>query len=204
MENEFKVCQSCGEQNDVSNSFCKKCAKPLNGNPQPQQVQPQYIPPFQQPTAPPKKKGKGCLIAVIVVLVIIAIAISSGNTKDDSTPNANENVVTTTKENKVPIVVTVDTLVDALSENALKASTTYKGKYVELTGKVTNIDSSGDYFSLGILSDKFSLDSVLCKISKDQMNTVSNFKTGQKVTVIGDINSVGEVMGYTLQVETIK
>lgn len=102
-----------------------------------------------------------------------------------------------------PIVITVDELVDALKENALKASNKYKEKKVELTGKVESIDSSGEYFTLGIMSDEFSLDSIMCMIEEEHLNDVMEFQDGQTVTVLGTISDVGEVMGYTVKVETI-
>jgi hypothetical protein len=78
MENEFIVCQKCGEQNPATNNYCKKCTAPLKENlpPPPQQFQQQFI--------PPKKKSKGCLIAVIIVvaviilIIIIAVASNAG------------------------------------------------------------------------------------------------------------------------------
>lgn len=107
----------------------------------------------------------------------------------------------TTKE---PFVVTVDKLVYDLNENALKAANTYKGKYVELTGRVSIIDSSGSYFSLGLISNEYTFDTVLCDIEKKHKSTVSNFIKGQKVTVVGTITNVGEILGYTVDVDSIK
>ena len=103
-----------------------------------------------------------------------------------------------------PMTVTVDTLMDALDSNALNASNTYKGQYVELTGVLSNIDSSGAYFNLNPLDGRFTFMGVRCTITKDQQATVANFTKEQQVTVIGTITDVGEVMGYTLKVESIK
>ncbi|MEI6579180.1 MAG: hypothetical protein WCN92_06905 [Eubacteriales bacterium] len=217
MENEFIFCQKCGERNSKANSICQKCAvsltepfqQPQQAQPQyVQPVQPQYIPPYQAQNPPPKKKGKGCLIALLigvglVILIGLIGAIGGGDTEKKTT-EPNDSSFTTTQVTKVPIVVTVDNLVDALNENALKASNTYKGKYVELTGKLSTIDSSGNYFSLGVLHDEFSFDTVLCNIKKEHLNTVENFKSGQEVTVIGTITDVGEIMGYSLDIESIK
>ncbi len=103
-----------------------------------------------------------------------------------------------------PIVVTTDGLFDELNGNALKASKTYKGQYVELKGKLSTIDSSGDYFSLGSLTNDFSFDTVLCNIKEEHLDTVMEFSNEQEVTVIGTITDVGEFLGYTLEVELIK
>lgn len=42
------------------------------------------------------------------------------------------------------------------------------------------------------------------RFSKNNLDAVSKFTDGQEVTVIGTISDIGEVMGYTLDVETIK
>lgn len=202
------LCKKCGAEYENA-KFCPECGTPANEGFQANQPQPpaqQWQPPANQPQ--PKKKKKGCLIAFLVVagilLVFIIIAVSGGGDDKEKTPAVNGNTVITTQTTKTPLVVTVDDLVDALEENALKASETYKGAYLELTGTLTNIDSSGKYFSIGILADDFSLTTVLCNIDKEHLETVMNFKSKQKVTVIGTVKNVGEVLGYTFQVETIK
>lgn len=107
-------------------------------------------------------------------------------------------------ELKEPVIISVDDLVDDLHENSLKASNIYKGKQVELTGKVVTIDSSGKYFSIGRMDDSFSLDTVYCGITSEHLQNVMELKDGQNITVIGTIENVGEVMGYTVKVKSIK
>lgn len=71
-----------------------------------------------------------------------------------------------------PIDVTVDQLYDELKENALKASNTYKGKYIRLTGNLMTIDSDGKYFSLEPMNDEWSFNSVNCNIEKKHLDKV--------------------------------
>jgi len=140
--------------------------------------------------------------------LIFFIATSGG--EDNNSSSTTPSSFTSTAQGEtpapavVPMVITTDDLIDDLRENALKASNTYKEQYVELTGELSNIDSSGKYFSLSKLSDDFSLDSVLCRIDENHLDTVMNFSMGLKVTVTGTITDVGEVLGYTMKVETIK
>ena len=75
---------------------------------------------------------------------------------------------------------------------------------MELTGVLSNIDSGGAYFTLDPLDGRFTFIGVQCTITKDQQATVVNFTKEQQVTVVGTITNVGEVMGYTLKVESIK
>ena len=150
---------------------------------------------------------------ILCLIVVFAVAGSLGGGDDTNSQSANtDNTATETNEavteepepKPTPLVVTTDEIIDALNSNALNASNTYKDQYVELTGRLSNIDSSGDYFSIGPLNDEYSFDSVMCMISEEHIDTVSGFSTGQEVTVIGTITDVGEVMGYTLEVESIK
>lgn len=149
-----------------------------------------------------KKKGKGCLTVVIIVVVLAIIGFIVNSGSNDSIQKANAPEMT--RVEKIPIVVTSDQLIADLRENALKASNTYKGAYVEVTGKLNNIDSSGDYFTISEINNKYSFDSIMCYVKEEHVQTVSNFKTDQKVTVVGTIKSVGEVLGYSLDVDYIK
>lgn len=126
------------------------------------------------------------------------------NTKPTTAPEKKPTTVPTIVPEKKPMVLTTDDLLDALTENALKASETYNGQYVEVTGKLSAIDSSGKYFSITSLTDDFSFKIILCNISKEHLDTVKDFKNKQEVTVIGTITKVGEIMGYTIKVESIK
>ncbi|GAB3622684.1 hypothetical protein GCM10027418_07660 [Mariniluteicoccus endophyticus] len=182
----------------------------------PQPDQPMYTAyPPQAQVAPPKKKG-GCLKVVgaivggIVLLAILASVFGGGG--DDqgssSSPGSNSSAGSTsapgaasTKAQAAAIEVTAKQLQDELKDNALGASNKYKGKRVKVTGTVSTIDSSGAYFT--ITGEEFSLQSIMCRINKDQAGQVAGFSKGQQVTVTGTITDVGEVMGYTLKTESI-
>lgn len=100
-------------------------------------------------------------------------------------------------------VITVDKLMEDLNSNALKASNTYKGEYIELTGKLSTIDSSGCYFALGELNNDWAFITVLCRINEEHLGVVMELKEDQRVTVTGTITDVGGVLGYTLKVDKI-
>ncbi|HWQ76856.1 MAG TPA: hypothetical protein VN441_16235 [Syntrophomonas sp.] len=144
-----------------------------------------------------KKKNKGCLTVIILFLLLGFIGFMVNSCDDTEKANAPVN-------KGAPVVVTVDQLVAALKDNALQASKTYTGAYVEVTGKLSNIDSSGDYFSITELNNEYSFDSIMCYTTEEHLDAVSKLTKGQKVTVVGTIKSVGEVMGYSLDVESIK
>ena len=99
---------------------------------------------------------------------------------------------------------TVDDILDMLNKNPLNASRTLKDKRIFLTGSVGNIDASGNYISL-VGSDNFSLDSVMCYIKNDdQLEFVAGIEKGTSVRILGKVKDVGEVMGYSIDIEEIE
>ncbi|MFS0639198.1 hypothetical protein AB1K84_25325 [Mesobacillus foraminis] len=143
-------------------------------------------------------------IGAIVLLVAIGSALGGGDGEDTATTTDEVAEKENQEVAKEPMVVTVDELVAALDENALKASKTYKEQYVEVRGRLSNIDSSGNYFSLKPISEEFSMTNVQCYIEEEHLDTVTEFSSEQEVTVVGTITDVGEVLGYSLKVESIK
>ncbi len=206
-----KMCPYCGEEVKMEAIKCKHCQSMLSAEDD-ALVGAAAAParPVARQAAPKEKKPiwkRWWAWAAVIVVLFLFIGSAGGGDKSPSTSAPSSSTTQTAKEEAPapePMVVTVDELVADLRENALKASNTYKDQYVELTGRLSNIDSDGKYFSLGILSSEFSLDTVLCRIKSEHLDTVMNFSKDQEVTVTGKITAVGEVLGYTVQVDTIK
>lgn len=100
----------------------------------------------------------------------------------------------------------VTELFDALSDNAMNAQQTYEGQYVEITGYLGTIDASGKYIGVNAGSRNYDyfLQEVHCTLKNDgQRQAVAAMQTDDPITVRGKIQSVGEVMGYTLAVDSI-
>lgn len=96
----------------------------------------------------------------------------------------------------------VDDMMSLLDKNALKAQKTYDDMYVEVTGRLAVVDSSGSYISLLPQYDQFTIVGVQCFIQNDeQLDIVSNLEVGDTVIVQGQITNVGEIMGYTLNID---
>ena len=144
------------------------------------------------------------IVGIVLIIVIGAGGAMGGG--DDKTPSGDNNTAEEPADEaaKTPTAVTVDELMNALEANALNAAQTYEGMYVELTGELSVIDASGDYFSLIPANDDWAIIGVQCYISEEQVSQVSMFTDGQSVTVIGTITDVGEILGYSLDVESIK
>jgi hypothetical protein len=98
------------------------------------------------------------------------------------------------------------TLFDELENNALSAEKKYNNLNVEFTGTLETIDSDGEYISvIDLYDDSWGFDSIHCSIENDeQLNVIMTKSKGDEVFVQGEITEVGEIMGYTLTMHTIK
>jgi hypothetical protein len=121
---------------------------------------------------------------------------------------SNTDVTVKAKPTKKAIKYTkykVSKMMDDLDNNAMKAEKKYTDKYVEITGKLSNIDSDGKYIDLKSSKDDFAITGVQCYIKSDkQSDKIMDMKKGQTVTLKGQITEVGEVLGYSLDIIEIK
>ena len=78
MENNFIVCQNCGEKNPIENNFCQKCGSPLKEVPV--QVKPVIK------AAPTKNTKIGCFGIFILLIIVIVIAVSCNGNDTSSAP----------------------------------------------------------------------------------------------------------------------
>lgn len=100
--------------------------------------------------------------------------------------------------------VDIQDLLDELDANALRAKQTYNGKYIEFSGKLTNIDSSGDYISISPSGDEWSFDTIHCSVTdKSQLDVISMMNIDDTVTIRGEVTDVGEVLGYFVDIHEI-
>lgn len=144
-----------------------------------------------------------------VIIVIVAIAIGSsagsGDSKSSSTSSTKNNAPSETKAEIVYEKVDLKTMVNDLKSNALKAEKTYQDKYVEVSGKISNFDSDGSYISIEPTNaDAFDFTSVMCYIKNDeQENYLLEKSKGDVVTIKGKIKSIGEVLGYSIDISEV-
>jgi hypothetical protein len=162
---------------------------------------------------PAWKKKRVILPLALLLIIGISLASSGGDTGTDgiNTANTDANEPAAPAADKPaaePAEPAIETsskeMIALLEGNALKAKNTYDGKRVTVTGFVGSIDASGKYFSLDPEPDAFVLTGVQVQTGKEFQDQLANFDKNQPVTVTGKITNVGEVMGYTLEAETIK
>ncbi len=138
----------------------------------------------------------------LIILVIICLG-SCGD--DSSTKSSTQNDIIEQKENIEYKIINIETLFDDLEANAAKAKNLYHNTYVEISGYINVIDSDGDYISIESNKDKYWLQDVTCYIkNEEQLQLIFNKNIGDQITIQGKITSVGEIMGYSLNIDNIK
>ena len=168
-----------------------------------------------------KKQGPKVWLIVLIVIVVLGIigAASGGSDSSSSSSSSSTSSTTaTTKEDtkqevkeevkeEAPIeytAVTVTELEDAIQGNTLKASDTYKGQYLEISGCLDVIDSSGKYISVNAGSDDWTFVNVQCYIKNDdQKAVIMDMSKGDKIVIKGKCKDVGEVLGYQIDIDEV-
>lgn len=185
-KNKMINCKSCGAKIAKNAKSCPKCGSK-------------------------NKKPFYTKIWFWVLIVFIAIGAFSGASGEEDIQESGINSQTEqssseTKDSTEAKIsysqCSADDMMALLNKNALKAQKTYEDMYVEVTGRLAVIDSSGSYISLFPQNDQFAIVGVQCSIQNDeQLDIVSNLEIGDTVTVQGQITNVGEIMGYTLNID---
>ena len=142
-----------------------------------------------------------------IVLIVIVLGIFGSVVGGSGSSNKKDASSSDTQKQEVKIEYTqynVNDLMQELDDNALNAEKKYKDQYVELTGKLSNIDSSGKYIDILRTDEEFSIIGVQCYVTDDsQKDSISQLKKGDMIVVKGKITDVGEVMGYSLDIDEI-
>lgn len=133
-----------------------------------------------------------------VIAIAVAVNASGGGGGSSSSNETSKEVTTATPA----IEVTAEQLLTELEGNALAAKNNWDNKRVTITGTLNGIDASGDYFTLRG-NNEYSFINVQVYIDDSFTDAVSAFTKGQTVTVTGEITGVGEIMGYSVDAQSI-
>lgn len=151
-----------------------------------------------------KKQGSPLKWVVIAAVIAAALLLLGGPDGKETATAAASATAAATAEPVTYTAAAVDDMMALLQENALNASDTYKGQYLEITGRLGVIDSSGKYITLYPVNDQFALTGVQCYLKQDdQKPAVADMKTGDTVTLRGKCTDVGEILGYSLDIDSI-
>ena len=180
-KDKMTTCKHCGQEIAASAKVCPHCGGK---------------------NKPPIYK-RWWFIAIIVIIVLAAIGGSGSSDSSGSTSStATSKTAVSSSSSEAAIeytAYTVTELSEDLDSNALKAADKYKGQYVELTGRLSVIDSNGKYISIVDSTDEWAITGVQCYIKNDeQKQVVMDMSIGDEIVVKGKITDVGEVWGYFL------
>lgn len=186
-ETKMTTCKSCGAEIAKSAKTCPKCGA--------KNKKPIY------------KRTWFIILAVIVVIMAFQ-GLSGGEGSKPATTDS-EKVQIEDKEQEAKEITYTEYLADdmkkELDENALKATEKYKGQYVAIVGKLKNIDSDGKYISIASINDNWDFKNTICYIKNDeQKQTIMDLSTGDNIIVKGKITQVGEVLGYSMDIDEIQ
>ena len=164
------------------------------------------------------KKGhliRNIVIAIIVIGVLGSVMGKKGSESESSKDKSSSKTETIASEKAVETeaptetqieytAYTTDEMIDDLEANAMNATDKYKGKYIQVTGKLSNIDAQGSYISLSKEDNDFTIVNVQCFIKTDeQKEAIKTMNKGDSITLKGKCTDVGEILGYTLNIDSI-
>ena len=184
-------CKTCGAEIAANAKVCPKCGA--------KNKKPIY------------KKWWFYALIVFILIGVIGGSQGDGTTSSSSSVGKSTSVKgeVQTKPTPEPITYThydVTELFDALKANAMKAQKIFNDQYVEIEGYLGTIDSNGKYIGLGAGENNYDylFQEVQCYLNSDeQKNTILDMNKGDKLIVRGKIFSVGEILGYSLNIDSI-
>ncbi len=195
MANKMKNCKACGQEIAKSAKTCPHCGAKQKGS-----------------------MGKillGVLVALVLIGVMGSIGSKKSGTENGSTSGSNSGASTSITQtesstnNETEQIeytpITVAELEEALEANAMNASDTYKGNYYAVTGALSNIDSDGKYIGIEDPDAEFTFFTIQCYIKTDEVkDAIKQISKGDVITVYGQITDVGEIMGYSMNIDRIE
>lgn len=150
---------------------------------------------------------KWWFILLVVLVILGAIAgkkEESAKSESDQTQNQTSTVKKEAKKEVVYEKITAKQMISDLEGNAMKAANTYKGKDYEITGVLGNIDAQGAYVTIEPSSDSITITGIQAYVKNDdQKKVITELSKGDKITVKGKIKDVGEVFGYSVDIDEI-
>lgn len=139
------------------------------------------------------------------VLIVVIIAIVGGSSGDNETSTNTTDKTSKTEDQIVYEIVDLQTMFDDLRGNAMKAETKYQKKYVEFECEINSFDSDGSYISVEpVGAGEWNFTTAMCYIKNDsQKEFLVEKNVGDTITIKGRVKSIGEVMGYSIDINEV-
>lgn len=175
-------CKKCGQEIDKEAIICVNCGCKVK--------------------KPIYKKWWFWILVVILAVIIGGTASNDGDNTTNNSENSGSNV---SQQDITYEMVDLQTMFDELDANAMKAENKYQGKFVEFKCKIKNFDSDGKYISVEPVSaSEWNFTTAMCYIKNDtQKNFLLDKNVGDEITVKGKIKSIGEVLGYSIDINEV-
>ena len=181
-KNGMTTCKVCGAEIAKSAKICPKCGA--------KNKKPVY-------------KRVWFWILIVIVIMIIAAAAGSGDSDSDSSSSGGKQTETKQSAKRNYKAVTASALQKALEDNAASAADQYKGKYLAVTGPFSVIDSDGEYMTIS--TGEYEIIDIHCNFKTDaQRKKAKSLHKGQTIPVKGKITDVGEVRGYSMDIDSFR
>lgn len=143
--------------------------------------------------------------AIIVLVIILASSVSNNNTDEGSNQTA-EKTVESVEQSIVYEAVDLSVMFEDLKNNAMQAEKNYQGKYIEITAKIKSFDSDGKYISVEPTNaDEWNFNYAMCYIKNEgQKAFLIEKNVGDIINIKGKVKSIGEVLGYSIDIEEVQ
>lgn len=183
-------CKQCGHEIDKKAVICVNCGCKVK--------------------KPIFKKWWFWVVAVLVVIIIGSSTSDSGEepvTGSDNigTKATQQTVTSATQQDAIYEVVDLQTMFDELDANAMKAEKNYQGKLVEFKCKISSFDSDGSYISVEpVNASEWNFKTAMCYIKNNtQKDFLLDKNVGDEITIKGKIKSIGELLGYSVDIKEV-
>lgn len=152
------------------------------------------------------KKIVSLVMAMMLLCVFGVFALGSG--ESSSTSEAGNQSTEATSETATEVVyeaVDLQTMFDALDENAMKAENAYQKKAIEFSCQIATFDSDGSYISVEpVGAGEWNFTTAMCYIKNDtQKEYLMEKNVGDTITIKGKVKSIGEIMGYSIDIDEV-
>ena len=151
------------------------------------------------------KQNKINSVVIAAAFFFLSIACSNADKTVKTNLNSTNIAAETAPRNEAapnapPVAVKATDLTIAYDENELAADDKYKGKTLQVSGKVSNIAETLGKYTVQLEGHKkngIGLLSVMCKFEQSEKESITKLKKGQAVTLtgIGDGKTLGFYVG---------
>lgn len=141
---------------------------------------------------------------VLMVIIVICAVMGMGGSEEPGSTSTTDND-TQKQEQKITYTeYDLGQMVKELESNAMKAEKKYNEQYIKVTGKISVIDSDGDYIAIEPVGSDFSIYGIQCYIQNEEQEAIiTELNVGDSITIEGQITEIGEVMGYSMNIDKV-